>query len=106
MPPPGAPVPPPAEPQAIRACLTARVAAEFDAEWDIVLERAKQAKDLAPVFAMLNKWRLFAYAEMKDPGSYFRMLALADHTLSTGQAPAGSLSGDEIKARISERLGR
>ena len=102
----GPPVPPPADPQAIRACLTPRVAAEFDAEWDIVLERAKQTKDLTPIHDMLNKWRLFAYAELKDPGSYFRLLATAAHTLATGEAPAGSLSSDEIKARVSERMGR
>lgn len=103
MPPSGAPVPPPADPQAIRACLTPRVIAEFDAEWDIVLERAKQTKDLAPIRSLLDKWRLFAYAEMKDPGSYFRMLATADRTLSTGQPPDGSVSGEAIKALIRER---
>lgn len=105
-PPSGVPVPPPADPQAIRACLTPRVAAEFDAEWDIVLESAKHAKDLAPIRGLLNKWRLFAYAEMTDPGSYFRVLAIAERTLSTGQAPAGSVTGDAIKARMRERVGR
>lgn len=102
----GPPVPPPADPQAIRACLTPRVAAEFDAEWDIVLDRAKLARDLAPIHELLNKWRHFAYAELKEPGSYFRLLATAERTRSTGQAPAGSVSGEEIKARIRERLGR
>jgi hypothetical protein len=81
------------------------VAAEFDAEWDIVLERAKRAKDLAPIHELLNKWRQFAYAELKDPGSYFRLLATAAHTLATGEAPAGSVSGAEIKARMRRRLG-
>lgn len=95
-----------ADPQAIRACLTPGVAAEFDAEWDIVLERAKQAKDLAPVHELLNKWRHFACAELKDPGSYFRLLAAAAHTMATGEAPAGSVSGEEIKARIRERVAR
>jgi hypothetical protein len=65
------PVPPPLDPLAIRACLTPEVAAEFDAEWDIVLDKAKQSKDLAPVHALLHKWRHFAYSEMKDPGCYF-----------------------------------
>lgn len=61
------PVPPPPEPQAIRVCLTPDVAAEFDAEWNIVLDKAKQSTDLAPVHALLAKWRHFAYAELKDP---------------------------------------
>jgi hypothetical protein len=46
FPPDREPVPPP-DPLAIRACLTPHVDAEFDAEWDIVLDKAKQSKDLA-----------------------------------------------------------
>ena len=100
------PVPPPPDPQAIRACLTPDVAAEFDAEWEIVLDKAKASKDLAPVHELLAKWRHFAYSELRDPGSYFRLLATAARTLATGQAPAGSISGDEMKALIRQRLVR
>ena len=64
-------VPPQPEPQAVRACLTPDVAAEFDAEWEIVLDKAKASKDLAPVHELLAKWRHFAYAELRDPGSYY-----------------------------------
>lgn len=105
LPPDHEPVPPP-DPQAIRACLTPDVAAEFDAEWEIVLDRAKASKDLAPVHELLAKWRHFAYAELKDPGSYFRLLATAARTLATGQASAGSISGEEMKALIRQRLGQ
>ncbi|MGH3854234.1 MAG: DUF6247 family protein [Pseudonocardiaceae bacterium] len=38
-----------------RACLSSTLVAEFDREWEIVLERAKQAKDLAPVHDVLAK---------------------------------------------------
>src|SRR6266545_7949362 len=62
------PAPPPPDPQAIRACLTPALAAEFDSEWEIVLERAKQSKDLAGVYDLLTKWRHTAYTEMRDPG--------------------------------------
>ncbi|MGH3695518.1 MAG: DUF6247 family protein [Pseudonocardiaceae bacterium] len=106
FPPAHEPVPPPLDPQAIRACLTSDVAAAFDAEWEIVLDEAKQAKDLAPVHDLLHKWRHFAYAELKNPGTYFRMLATAAHTLATGKAPEGSISGAEMKALIRQRLGR
>jgi hypothetical protein len=99
------PVPPP-DPQAIRACLTPDVVAAFDAEWEIVLEEAKQAKDLAPVHDLLHKWRHFAYAELKNPGTYFRMLATAAHTLATGTAPEGSIAGEEMRTLIRQRLGR
>jgi Family of unknown function (DUF6247) len=99
-------VPPATEPVAIRACLTPDVAAEFDREWEIVLERAKQSKDLAGVHDLLNKWRHLAYAELIDPGSYYRLLATAAHTLATGTVPPGSVSGEDMKALIRQRLGK
>jgi hypothetical protein len=71
-----------------------------------VLDKAKQSKDLAPIHALLHKWRHFAYSEMKDPGCYFRLLATAERTLATGEAPPGSVSGDEVKDLIGRRLGR
>jgi hypothetical protein len=49
------PAPPSPDPQAIRACLTSALAAEFDSEWEIVLECAKQSKDLAGVHDLLDK---------------------------------------------------
>ncbi|HKR49287.1 MAG TPA: DUF6247 family protein [Pseudonocardiaceae bacterium] len=101
----GDPVPPSTEPVAIRACLTPDVAAEFDREWEIVLEHAKQTKDLAGVHDLLNKWRHLAYAELKEPGSYYRLLATAAHTLATGKALPGSVSGEDMKALIRQRLG-
>ena len=36
-----------ADPVAIRACLSLRLVAEFDAEWESVLEQARASKDLA-----------------------------------------------------------
>jgi hypothetical protein len=81
------PEPPVADPVAIRASLTPRVAAEFDTEWEIELERAKLSKDLAGVQALLNKWRHFACTESHDPGSYFRLLAKAEQISSLGHNP-------------------
>lgn len=86
-------------------CLTLDVAAAFDREWEIVLERAKQTKDLAGVHELLNKWRHLAYAELGAPGTYFRLLATAAHALATGEAPAGSVSGADMKDVIRQRLG-
>ncbi|RZS37726.1 hypothetical protein EV193_105284 [Herbihabitans rhizosphaerae] len=101
-----APTPPDADPLAIRACLTPDVVAEFDREWEIVLERAKQDKDLRPVHELLGKWRHLAYAELVEPGSYFRTLAVAAHIQATGQPRTGSVSGDDVRAMIDRRLGR
>ncbi len=47
---------------------------------------------------MLHKWRHFAYAELKSPGTYFRMLATAARTLATGKTPEASISAEEMKA--------
>lgn len=99
-------MPPAAAPEAIRACLSPRLVAEFDAEWELVLEAAKQEKTLAPVQTMLSKWRHLAYAEMREPGAYYRLLATIERATRTGQAPEGSVSGDEIQALISQRLDR
>jgi hypothetical protein len=100
-----APVPPPADPQAIRACLTSALAAEFDAEWELVLEHAKQSKDLAEVHDLLNKWRHTAYMEMRDPGAYYRMLAKAEQITRTGRNPDAA-SFEDMQALIRQRLGR
>ncbi len=96
---------PKADPVAIRACLSPRLVAEFDAEWESVLEQAKASKDLAGVHKLLQKWRHLANAELRDPGSYFRLLAKAEQIMRTGENPtAGSF--EDMQALIRERLGR
>lgn len=101
---PGTVRPPDADPVAIRACLTPYVAAEFDREWEYVLEQAKHSKDLTGVQDLLRKWRHFAYAELRDPGSYFGVLAKAARIQATGRPEPGSVSADEIRALIRARL--
>ncbi len=98
-------VPPAADPQAIRACLTPTLASEFDREWEIVLERAKQEKDITAIHSLLNKWRHLAYAELKDLGSHFRMLAKAEQIERTGSNP-GAVPIEDMRALIERRLGR
>ncbi len=98
------PVAPAADPVAIRACLSPELVAVFDREWEIVLDRAKASKDLGGVQDLLQKWRHFAYAELADPGSYFRVLAQAARIQATGRPAAGSMSGDEVRALIAARL--
>ena len=80
--------------------------AEFDREWESVLDRAKQDKTLEPVHSMLHKWRHLAHAEQQDPGAYFRLLARVEWGLRTGRTPEGSVPGDTVKAQINRRLGR
>lgn len=97
-----APVPPAADPQAIRTCLTPTLAAEFDREWEIVLDRVKQSMDLSDLHAWLNKWRHTAYLEMRDPGAYYRMLAKAEQILHTGSNP-DAVPYEEMQAVIRQR---
>lgn len=99
-----APVPPDADPVAIRACLPAEVAAVFDAEWEHVLEAAKRSKDLAGVRDLLQNWRHHAYQELREPGAYFRVLATAARAQATRRAPQGSVDEAEMRARIDARL--
>lgn len=66
----GEPSAPSADPAVVRACLTPALAAEFDREWELVLDRARASKDLADVRALLAKWRHIAHGELRDPGSY------------------------------------
>lgn len=96
---PGAPE---ADPAAIRASLSPRLAADFDGEWDSALEKAKASKDLAGVRMLLRKWRHLAYTEMRDPGSYFRLLAKAEQIMRTGEN-SSARSFEDMQALIRER---
>jgi len=82
------------------------VAAEFDREWNLVLEEARREQDLEPVKDLLAKWRHFAYAELTAPGTYFRLVATTAQTLATGRPPAGSVDGAQMNELIRRRLGR
>jgi hypothetical protein len=96
------PVPPPADPQAIRACLTSTLVSEFDREWELVLERAKQDKDIAPIRSLLTQWRHLAYIEMRDPGSYYRLLTKAEQITRTGHNPDAA-SIEDMRALVERR---
>lgn len=94
---------PPADPQAIRACLTPTLAAEFDHEWDIVLDRVKQSQDLTDLHELLAKWRHTAHLELQDPGATYRMLAKAEQIQRTGHNP--DAVPVDLRALIQQRLG-
>jgi hypothetical protein len=98
------PVPPKAEPGAIRACLTGQMLAIFDREWDTVMEEARRSHDLAGIEQLLLKWRQLAYSELKDPGSYARMLAKADLIRRTGGNP-DAVPIEDVRELIRQRLG-
>jgi hypothetical protein len=97
-------VPPAADPAAIRACLSPALLAEFDHEWDLVLEQAKVSKDLTAVHDLLATWRHVAYREMVDPGAHYRMLAKAEQIMRTGRNP-DAVPVDAMHALIRQRQG-
>ena len=95
----------PADPLAIRGALPEALRDEFDHEWGIVLERVKESMDLAALQHLLIKWRHTATMEMRDPGSYGRMLGSAERILASGHNPdAASL--EQMQALIGRRRGR
>jgi hypothetical protein len=93
-----------ADPKAIRACLTPTLAAEFDHEWNIVLDRVKQSQDLTDLHELLAKWRHTAHLELRDPGATYRMLAKAEQIQRTGHNP--DAAPVDLQALIRQRLGR
>ena len=97
-----APAAPPAEPSAIRAALTSTLAAVFDQEWSIVLDRAKETKELGGIYALLNKWQHIVVTELRNPGSYFRLQAKAEQIIRTGENP-GAATIEEMRALIERR---
>ncbi|MPZ00549.1 MAG: hypothetical protein GEU97_21735 [Actinophytocola sp.] len=99
------PTPPAAEPTAIRACLTPTLAAEFDHEWTVVLDRVKQSQDLTDLHALLNKWQHTAYLEQRDPGAYYRMLAKAEQITRAG-GNSDAVPFEDMQALIRKRQGR
>lgn len=102
---PGESGPPSADPKAIRACLTPTLAAEFDNEWQIVLERVKQSQELGDLHKLLNKWRHTAYLEMREPGAYYRLLARAEEILRAGGNPDAA-SFEDMMALVRQRRTR
>ncbi|MFB8003583.1 DUF6247 family protein [Nocardia sp. NPDC056000] len=94
---------PPADPGAIRAALTPTLVAEFDREWNLVLEQAKQTHALTEVFDLLNKWQHIVVMEWRSPGSYFGVLAKAEQIQRAG-GRAETVTIEEHRAAIQRRL--
>ena len=93
---------PPADAAAIRACLPPDTTAVFDAEWEYVLEEAKQSKDLTAVHDLLHKWRFFAFEESRTPGWYAALQAKAERILHTGVNP-GAVPYEDMQELLARR---
>lgn len=99
---------PDADPAAIRAVLPPEVAAEFDRNWDAMMDQAKQSQDITLIHSFLARWRIMAAAENADPGSYFRLIEKTNDAVARmerGELPVSArVSADEVLARITARL--
>ena len=93
---------PAADPVVIRAALPPTLVAEFDQEWNIVLDHAKQSHDLNSVFGLLTKWQHIVVTERRQPGAYFVLLAKTEQILHQGRRDE-TVGIEEIRALIACR---
>lgn len=92
------------DPRSIRESLPAELRAEFDAEWTLVMDRAKASMELAGVQDLLQKWRHVAFTEASSPGAHARVSAKVEEIQRTGRNSTAA-SYVEMQALIRERLG-
>ena len=94
-----------ASPAQVRAALVPEDAARFDHQWRAAMATATETLDLTGVHEILDAWRRVAWlTAVRGPDGYRRIRAVAEETLRTGEEPAGSVSLDEVRLLIAERL--
>ena len=97
--------PPDRSPRAIRAALLPEEVDEFDRDYQQALQTAAQTLSLDELHRTLEHWYRIARVTQADPAAHRRMLLRAEQTLRSGDLPTDSVSADEVKALIRERLG-
>lgn len=98
-------VTPGCDPRVIRRALTPILAAEFDREWDLVVERTRKSMDLDEIYALLDKWAHTAHLEQAEPGAYRHLLDKAEDIRARGGNPRAA-DAEEMHSMIGRRLGR
>ena len=100
-------LPPDTTPAAIRDALIDEERAAFERAYQDAMAEAAQTLDLTRVLNVLRNYHRIAWlTQRQGPEAHRRMLDQVAHTLRTGEAPPGSVSADEVKALIQERLGK
>ena len=90
-----------ASPAQVRAALTPEDAAEFDRQWRDVLTRAIESLDLSEVTETLASWQAVArVTSSRGHDGHRRMLQQAEHTLTTGERPPGSVAWSTFKTQL------
>lgn len=100
-------LPPDTTPTAIRDALIDDERAEFERAYQEAIAEAAWTLDLTRVMDVLRNYHRIAWlTQRQGPEAHRRMLDQAEHALRTGEAPPGSVSAEEVKAMLRERLGQ
>lgn len=100
-------LPPDTTPTAIRDALIDEERAEFERAYQEAIAEAAHTLDLTRVLDVLrNYYRIAWLTQRQGPEAHRRMLDHVEHALRTGEAPPGSVSAEEVKALLQERLGQ
>lgn len=89
-----------ASPAEIRAALLPEERPNFDREYRRALEVAGETLTLDELHNTVECWRRIAWSTQADPEAHRRTLANAEHTLRTGELPAGSVPWSQLKAAL------
>jgi hypothetical protein len=99
--------PPGTTPEAIRDALIDEERADFEQAYERAMIKAIRTMDLTPVLDVLRTYhRIAVMTQRQGATAHRRMLDQIAHALDTGEAPAGSVSDEEMIARINARLDR
>jgi hypothetical protein len=100
-------LPPETTPAAIRDALIDEERVEFERAYQDAMAEAATTLDLTRVLDVLRNYHRIAWlTQRQGRDEHRRMLDQVDRTLRTGEAPAGSVSAQDVKALIERRLGR
>lgn len=100
-------LPPDTAPRAIRDALIDEERAAFERAYQEAMTEAAHILDLTRVLDVLRNYHRIAWlTQRQGPEAHRRMLDHAEHALRTGEAPPGSVSAEEVRALLQERLGR
>jgi Family of unknown function (DUF6247) len=97
--------PPDTTPRAIRAALLPEEVADFERDYRHALKTAAETLSLEELRKTLEHWHRIARMTQADPTAHRRMLQRAEETLRTGEPGARTVSADQVKALIRDRLG-
>ncbi len=90
-----------ASPAQIRQALTPEDAADFDRQWQRLMQRATDKLDLTEVHEALECWRRVAWmTSAHGPNLYRKTLATAEQRLRTGERVDGAVSWDPLNSEL------